>query len=127
MKSIIASMAAAVGLMIAGSAVAADMPAEAKELGCVSCHAIDHKVVGPAWMDVSKFYNGKMEKSAKGKTVAEATEGKTPAAWLEHKISEGGKGNWGSAPMIANNKGGANADKKAKIEKLVGFILGLAK
>jgi len=127
MKSIIVSMAAAVGLMIAGSAMAADMPAEAKELGCVSCHKIDKKVVGPAWMDVSKFYNGKMEKTTKGKTVAEATGGKPAAEWLEHKISEGGKGNWGSAPMVANNKGMKDAAKDAKIKKLVEFILGLAK
>ena len=120
MKSIIVSMAAAVGLMIAGSAMAVDMPAEAKELGCVSCHAIDHKVVGPAWMDVSKFYNGKVEKSAKGKTVAEATEGKPAAAWLEHKISEGGKGNWGDIVQPPNT-----TTSDANIKTLVKFVLSL--
>jgi Cytochrome c551/c552 len=57
MKSIITSMTVAAGLMIAGSAMAVDMPVLAKKNGCNACHAIDKKVVGPAWMDVSKAYN----------------------------------------------------------------------
>ncbi len=42
------------GLMIAGSAMATDMPPLAQQSGCTACHAIDHKIVGPAWMDVAK-------------------------------------------------------------------------
>ena len=58
MKSIIVSLIAAGGLMVAGSTFAIDMPPLAKKNGCVACHAIDHKVVGPAWMDVAKKYKG---------------------------------------------------------------------
>ena len=54
MKSIIVSMTVAVGLMVAGSAMAADMPELAKKNNCVSSHAMDKKVVGPAFMDVAK-------------------------------------------------------------------------
>ncbi len=47
---------------------------------------------------------------------------------LVMKVSKGGKGNWtavtGGVPMIANDPTGA---KKAQIEELVKFILGLAK
>lgn len=53
MKSIIVGIATA-GLMVAGSAMATDMPDLAKKNGCAACHAIDKKVVGPAWMDIAK-------------------------------------------------------------------------
>ncbi len=124
MKSIIVSMFAAAGLMVAGSVLATDMPDAAKKNGCTACHAINKKVVGPAWMDVSKFYNGKMEKSAAGKTVKEATGGKAPADWLLTKVSRGGNGNWGTAAMIANDTTGKKQDD---IKGLIQFVLDLAK
>jgi cytochrome c551/c552 len=111
-------------LTTSNNSVAIEMPVLAKNNGCVWCHAIDKKVVGPAWMDVSKFYNGKMDKSAAGKSVKEATGGKTPEEWLEQKVSQGGSGNWGTTPMLANDPSGA---KNAQIKELVGFVLGLAK
>ncbi len=115
MKSIIVSMAAA-GLMIAGSAMAApEMPAEARELNCVACHAVDHKVVGPAWADVGKKYKGATEFEYNGKKYP-LLEG------LIMKVSKGGSGHWGSMPMPANDPTGA---KKEKIEKLVKFELSL--
>jgi cytochrome c len=115
MKSIIVSMAAAAGLMIAGGAMAAEMPAEAKELNCVACHAIDKKVVGPAWADVGKKYKGATEFEYNGKKYP-LVEG------LVMKVSKGGSGHWGSMPMPANDPTGA---KKDKIEKIVKFELGL--
>ena len=108
MKSIIVNMVAVAGLMIAGSALAADMPEIAKKNGCVACHKIDTKLVGPAWMDVSKKY--------KGDAAAEAM--------LLEKISKGGKGTWGTMPMPAQDPTGA---KQAEMKELVTFILGLAK
>ena len=116
MKSIIVSMAAAAGLVIAGSAFAApDMPPEAKELNCVACHAVDHKVVGPAWADVGKKYKGAKTFNYNGKDYP-LLEG------LVMKVSKGGSGHWGSMPMPANDPTGA---KKDKIEKLVKFELSL--
>jgi len=43
--------------MVAGSAMATDMPPLSKKNGGTACHAINYKVVGSAWMDMSKFYN----------------------------------------------------------------------
>lgn len=129
MKSFIISMAAAAGLMVAGSVLAVDMPEAAKKNGCTACHAIDKKVVGPAWMDVSKKYKGATtyKYSPNGSDAADAKEYPLEEG-LVMKVSKGGKGNWtsvtGGVPMIANDPTGA---KKAQIEELVKFILGLAK
>ncbi len=115
MKSMVVGVAAAAGLMVAGSALAVDMPPEAKELNCIACHAIDKKVVGPAWADVGKKYKGATEFEYNGKKYP-LLEG------LVMKVSKGGAGHWGSMPMPANDPAGA---KKAKIEKLVKFELSL--
>lgn len=108
MKSIIVSMAVAAGLMVAGSAMATDMPDVAKKNNCTACHAIDKKVVGPAWTDVAKKYKGDAGAEAK----------------LITKVSKGGGGVWGSMPMPANDAAGT---KQADMKALVQFILGLAK
>lgn len=108
MKSILVSMIAAAGLMVAGSAMAVDMPAVAKKNNCTACHAIDKKLVGPSWMDISKKYKG--DKGA--------------AAHLLTKVSKGGSGAWGTMPMPANDAAGT---KQADMKELVSFILGLAK
>ena len=108
MKSIIASMVAAASLMVAGSALAADMPELAKKNNCTACHAIDKKVVGPAWQDVANKYKGDKEAEAK----------------LLVKVSKGGSGNWGTMPMPANDPNGTKQDA---MKELVKFILALAK
>ena len=104
MKSIVISMAVAAGLMVAGSAMATDMPAVAKKNNCTACHAVDKKVVGPAWKDVSAKYKG------------------DAAAWdkLATKIKKGGSGNWGKMPMPANPK-----ISDAEIAEILAFIKGL--
>jgi cytochrome c len=58
----------------------------AKKHACMSCHAIDRKVVGPAFRDVAAKYKGQPE-----------IEGK-----LVEKIRHGGSGSWGAIPMPAN-------------------------
>jgi cytochrome c len=54
--------------------------------GCTACHAIDKKVIGPAYIDVSKKYEA------------------TPAIidTLASKVIKGGVGVWGDVPMTAN-------------------------
>ncbi|MDH2916323.1 MAG: c-type cytochrome [Gallionella sp.] len=101
MKSIVTSMIVAAGLMVAGSAMAADMPAVAKKNNCTACHAVDKKVVGPAWKDVAVKYKGDV-------------------AHLSDKIKKGGSGAWGSMPMPANPKV-SDADMK----EILAFIAGL--
>lgn len=107
MKSIIASIAVA-GLMMTATAYAAEMPALAKTMNCTACHAIDKKVVGPAWQDVANKYKGDAAAADK----------------LQVKVSKGGSGNWGTMPMPPNDAAGK---KQAEIKELVSFILGLAK
>ena len=104
MKSTIVSMVTVAGLLVAGSALAADMPAAAKKNNCVACHAIDKKLVGPAWADVAKKYKGDAG----------------AAAHLSGVISKGGKGVWGPMPMPPNPKVTAEERKE-----LVDFVLGL--
>jgi cytochrome c len=54
-----------------------------KNNDCLSCHAIDHKVVGPAFTAVAKRYAG--QKAVVAKLVA--------------KVRSGGSGNWGTVAM----------------------------
>lgn len=105
MKPIIAIMLAT-GLMAAGGAQALDMPEVAKKNNCIACHAIDKKVIGPAWAEVSKKYKGDAGAAAR----------------LSSKITKGGSGVWGTLPM-PGYPNVSNTEKK----ELVGFILGLAK
>jgi cytochrome c len=127
MKSTIVSLLAAAGLVIAGNAAAeTELPAVVKEGGfaCAGCHLVDSKKVGPSWRDVSKFYNGKMDKTTSGKTLKEATGGKDPETFLIEKISKGGKGNWGAMPMGPMDASGA---KQGQVKEIAQWIMNLEK
>jgi cytochrome c len=82
----------------------ADVLALAKKNGCMVCHAIDKKVVGPAWKDVAAKYRGDAGAEAK----------------LMDKIAKGGSGVWGSIAMPPNPKLN-EADRRA----LAAFVLSL--
>lgn len=71
--------------------------------GCTACHAIDKKLIGPAYIDVSKKY--------------EATPAMIDS--LATKVIKGGKGVWGEVPMTPNNV----TEEEAKT--MVTYILGL--
>ena len=116
MKStIVVNLIAAAGLLAGGSALAVGMPDVAKKNNCASCHSVDKKLVGPAWMDVSKKYKGVAKYTYDGKEYP-IREG------LALKISKGGKGNWGAMPMPANPE-----ISDAEMKQLLDFILQLAK
>jgi len=108
MKSIFVSIVATAGLVIAGSSLAVDMPAVGKAK-CGACHTIDNKLVGPAWMDVSKKYKGDKEAASK----------------IAANITKGGAFGWklGNATMPPRGLGANDADIKSLSE----FIVGLAK
>jgi cytochrome c len=73
-----------IALLLCGTEVfAVDMPKLAREKKCTSCHTIDRKSVGPAWLDVAKKYHGQ----------AEANQ------FLPVKIQNGGFGIWGKVSM----------------------------
>ena len=56
-----------------------------KKYGCVACHAVDKKMVGPAFKDISSKYKSK----------------KDNVSYLAGKIRSGGSGVWGPIPMPA--------------------------
>ena len=58
----------------------------AKKHNCLACHAVDKKVVGPAYKDVAAKYRGD----------------KTAEAKLVEKVKKGGVGVWGQVPMPPN-------------------------
>ena len=60
-------IAAAAGLVLACSAHAADAEkakALAQSKNCLACHAVDKKLVGPAYTEVSKKYKGNKDAEA---------------------------------------------------------------
>lgn len=58
----------------------------AKKKNCLACHAVDKKLVGPAYKDVAAKYKGQKDAVAK----------------LAEKIQKGGVGSWGQVPMPPN-------------------------
>lgn len=73
MKSILFVVAAAG--MLAASAVQAQSGADVtKAKGCLNCHAMDKKKVGPAFKDIAAKYQG--QASAQTDLVAKLKEGK---------------------------------------------------
>lgn len=77
-------------LILAASTVVA-MPALADEAlarakNCMACHAVDKRLVGPSYRDISAKYAGDAGAVAR----------------LATKIQKGGSGVWGAIPMPAN-------------------------
>ncbi len=98
---------AAVGLGMAGNAVAADAAkadALLKKHNCVACHQLDKKAVGPAYKELAKKYKGQ----------------KNVAAKLAEKVKKGGQGVWGPVPMPPNA-----AVPDADIKVMVEYVLSL--
>ncbi|HEX9720929.1 MAG TPA: c-type cytochrome [Ramlibacter sp.] len=73
---------------------------------CMACHAMDKKLVGPAYKDVAAKYAG--QKDAVDK--------------LAVKIMKGGSGVWGPVPMPANTQ-----VNEADAKKLAAWVLSLKK
>ncbi|HXU66569.1 MAG TPA: c-type cytochrome [Casimicrobiaceae bacterium] len=74
--------------------------------GCLACHAMDKKIIGPAYKDVAEKYRGDS----------------TAAAKLQDKVKKGGSGVWGQIPMPPNT-----AVSDADIKADVAYILSLKK
>ena len=78
----------------------------AKKNACMACHAVDKKLVGPAYNDVAKKYAGQ----------------KDAVATLAKSIKAGGAGKWGPIPMPAQA-----ALSEADAQTLAAWILAGAK
>ena len=94
-------------LFVLVAAVSVAVPAFADQAlasykNCMACHAIDKKLVGPAYQDVAKKYAGQKDAAAK----------------LAIKIMKGGSGVWGVVPMPANTQ-----VNEAEAKKLAAWIL----
>lgn len=72
----------------------------AAKSGCLACHAVDKKLIGPSYQDIAKKYTASDE------------------AMLIAKVKAGGKGVWGPIPMPPNA-----AVKDEDIKTLVNWIL----
>lgn len=104
-----AALATLAALTGAGTAQAAAVPAGralAERNGCMNCHGVTQKKVGPAFADVAKKYHGDAQ----------------AAAALEKKIQQGGQGVWGSVPMPAQTQVTSN-----DLHEIVTWILNGAK
>lgn len=62
------------GVLAAGAAYTASAADVLKAKGCMNCHAMDKKKVGPSFMDVAAKYKGKA--GAEGELVAKLKNGK---------------------------------------------------
>lgn len=78
----------------------------AKSNACMACHAVDRKLVGPAYQDIARKYAGQDDAQAA----------------LVKSIKAGGSGKWGPIPMPAQ---AALSDADAKT--LAAWVLAGAK
>ena len=104
---------AAVSLAVASFALASAASAQSaedllKKNGCTACHAIDKKIVGPAYMDVSQKY----AKEDRNAVMARLTE----------KVKKGGSGVWGQVPMPPNPQ-----VSDADLKTILTYVLDLSK
>ena len=80
------ALAGAVALAAAVSLPASANQELAQKSGCMTCHGVDKKIIGPSYQDVAAKY--------KGNKAAEAD--------LVKKVKGGSKGVWGEIPMPPN-------------------------
>lgn len=83
-RTLLALAAVAAGFAVSAPAMADLKLATAKN--CMACHAVDKKIVGPAYNEVAKKYAGQKDAPAK----------------LAAKVIAGGGGVWGPVAMPAN-------------------------
>jgi cytochrome c len=92
-----------VAVAAASSGAYAAGPADlAQQKNCMACHAVDKKLVGPAYKEVAAKYAG--QKDAVDK--------------LTQKVLKGGSGVWGAVPMPANPQ-----VSEAEAKQLVQWVL----
>lgn len=85
MKTIV-SFLVVVGALVSTSALASEELAKNK--GCLTCHAVDAKLLGPSYKEVAKKYAGQADAESK----------------LADKVIKGGSGVWGAIPMPPNSR-----------------------
>lgn len=81
----------------------------AKKSGCLACHSVEKKIVGPAWKDVAAKYKGNADAKAA----------------LVDKVKKGGSGNWTEVTKGAKMPPYSPRVSDENIAKLVDFVLSL--
>ncbi|HET7098380.1 MAG TPA: c-type cytochrome [Casimicrobiaceae bacterium] len=107
------AMGAIEGLTTVAVATATSKPATnavtgldlAKRFGCMACHAVDAKLVGPAFHDVAARYGRPPQPDAEARLVA--------------KLKSGGSGVWGDVAMPAQPQVSA-ADARTIVQWILG-------
>jgi cytochrome c len=97
---VLSTLIAASAMFLAVNAQAADGKVLAQQSGCLACHSIDKKVLGPSYKDVAAKYKG--DAGAEAKMVA--------------KVKKGGSGVWGPMPMPANSPQVKDEDIKSIVQ-----------
>jgi cytochrome c len=77
---------ALIALLLTVSGAVHASPELAKARNCVACHAVDKKLIGPAYKDIAAKY----------------ASDKDAVTRLAKKVRAGGVGVWGQIPMPAN-------------------------
>ena len=87
MKKLVSALViGGVAALVAAPASAQNVDELLKKYACLSCHAVDKKLVGPSYKDVAAKYRGQ---AGAEKALAE-------------KVKKGGQGVWGPIPMPPN-------------------------
>ena len=84
MKRLFTACAVAAAMSVAGAAYANEKLAQSS--GCMTCHGVDKKIIGPGFTEVATKYRGN----------------KGAEADLFKKVKAGSKGVWGDIPMPPN-------------------------
>jgi cytochrome c len=89
--------------------VTAAPPAEASlalhaTSGCVACHMVDRRLVGPSYKEIAAKYKGRAD----------------AVPYLSDRVRKGGPGNWGQVPMAPNDVTKLN---NAQLKTLITWIL----
>jgi len=84
MNRLLLASAFIAGIFVFATAQANEKLAQAS--GCMTCHGVDKKVIGPSYKEVAAKYRN--DKQAETK--------------LFQKVKAGGKGVWGETPMPPN-------------------------
>ena len=95
-------LVAAAALLVSIPAFAS--PELAQQNGCLECHLLDRKTVGPAYKEVAMKY---------------ANDQRAPAM-LFAKVKDGGRGVWGDVPMPPNPQ-----VNDADLKKIIAWVLSL--
>ena len=98
-------------LLVAVAGCAVSVSAQASEelmekSGCVSCHRIEQKLIGPSFKDVAARYRAD----------------KDALPYLLEKVRNGGEGVWGDLPMPPN---GVEKISDADLKSVVEWVLRL--